>query len=102
MLYPETTNYNTFRDDFAGQFKRMSKAKRPTFVLRKGKAAAVVLSPKEFEAYAAARERDETHRAISESMRQFDAGLGIPWETAKKQLRKRMAAGSRVKPQRKG
>ena len=94
MLNSETTSYDTFRDDFAGQFKRMSKAKRPTFVLRGGKAAAVVLSPKEFEAYAAARERQDVLDAVEQGQREFAAGGGMTVDEFKRRVRASMKSRS--------
>jgi PHD/YefM family antitoxin component YafN of YafNO toxin-antitoxin module len=101
MLRQETTNYSEFRDNFEGEFQRMSKASVPTAVLRSGKAAAYVLSPREFRAYAIARERVETLEAITESMAQFEAGKGIPWEDAKARLRQKFG-GARPNKRKKG
>jgi PHD/YefM family antitoxin component YafN of YafNO toxin-antitoxin module len=65
----------------------MSKAKRPTFVLRRGKAAVVVLNPKEFEAYAAARERQDVLDAVEQGRREFAAGGGMTVDEFKRRVR---------------
>lgn len=98
MLFHETTSYSSLRDDFETQFSRMSKAKQPTYVVRPGKATAVVMNAKEFETYAAAKEREEARLALEESLAQADAGLLIPWEQVKKNLRRSLRATTHSKP----
>ncbi len=101
MLFRETTSFSSLRDDFEAQFSRLSKGKRPTYVLRRGRPTAIVMNAKEFEAYAAAKEREETRLAIEEGLRQIDTGQSIPWEEAKKNLRRSLGVNGRAKPRRK-
>jgi PHD/YefM family antitoxin component YafN of YafNO toxin-antitoxin module len=95
LRYGETTTYSSFCRDADGHLTRLKGSQRPTYILRRGKAEAVVLTAKQFEAYAADREYMETVRAIEESRKQLAAGLGRPWTEVKKELRKKFSAAKR-------
>lgn len=86
MILPDTTNYSEFRENLAEHFKRLKKSRKPTVVLQKGRVAAVVLSPAQFEAYSDARETLEILRAIEEGRHEHITGKTIPWQTARKRL----------------
>ncbi|HMN39581.1 MAG TPA: hypothetical protein PKE29_01970 [Phycisphaerales bacterium] len=74
MLHSETAKVS----DFPAQFDSVAKSRGPTFVMRGRKTAAVVLSPKQFRAYADARERMDILRAIEEGRREALSGKGMP------------------------
>lgn len=62
---PETCSVTDFRDNIASHLRKIRTARRPTMLTHNGKAAAVLMSPREFEAYAAARDVVDTARAVS-------------------------------------
>ncbi len=86
MYLPDTTSYSEFRENLADHFKRLKKSSKPTVVLQKGKAAAVVLSPAQFEAYSDARETLDVLLAIEQGREDYAKGRTIPWEQARREL----------------
>lgn len=88
---PDTCSVTEFRDNIADHLRRLRKADRPRMITQNGKAAAVVLSPEQFEDYAAAREFVETVRAVEESRAELAAGGGSGWAGARARLLKKSA-----------
>lgn len=86
MEVPSTTNYDEFCENPADHLSRLRKAKRPTVVLRKGRAQAVLLTPAEFADYAAARETLDLMGAIERGRREHGTGQTIPWGRARREL----------------
>ena len=82
----ETTSFRDFRANLEGHFDDLRRAKRPKIVTRKGRAAAVMLDPGDFEAYASAKQLIDDLRAIQRGRRDFAAGKGISVDDARKRL----------------
>lgn len=73
---PETCSVTDFRDNIAAHLRKLKTAKRPKLLTHNGKAAAVVMSPEEFETCVAARQFLETTRAINRDRRGSEGSAG--------------------------
>jgi len=87
----DTTSFNDFRDNLADHVDRIKRRKRPTLILRRGKASVVVVESADFKAYADARETIDLLRAIEKGQREHAEGRTIPWNKVKKDIRARLA-----------
>ena len=87
---PNTTSFADFRDNLSEHFRQIKVARRPTVVLRGGRAAAVMLSPTEFNDYAAAKETLDILQAIERGRREHAEGKTIPWGKAKREILAKM------------
>ena len=87
MFQEDTTNYDELSSDFKGQLNRMSKTKRPTVVLRKGKLAAAVLGPSDYRIFLEACERRDVLNAIEQGRREFAAGGGRTVDEFERRIR---------------
>jgi PHD/YefM family antitoxin component YafN of YafNO toxin-antitoxin module len=83
---PDTCSVTDFRDNIADHLRDLRRSSRPRMITQNGKAAAVVLSPEQFEGYAAAREFMETVRAVEESRRELARGGGSEWAAVRARL----------------
>ena len=86
MLYHETTNLADFKDDFDASFARMRKSRRPTAIVLKGKVAAVILSPREYESYLDALETRDVLEAIRQGRKDFADGRGVSVDEARRKF----------------
>ena len=76
-----------FRSGVASFIKQVHDTKRPLVITQHGKGVAVLLDAGEYEAM---QEKIELYDDLEVSMRQIEAGAGIPHQDAKKQVLKRI------------
>jgi PHD/YefM family antitoxin component YafN of YafNO toxin-antitoxin module len=83
---PDTCSVTDFRDNIADHLRQLRKADRPRMITQNGKAAAVELSPQQFEDYAAAMDFMQTIEAVESSRAELAAGGGAPWSRVRARL----------------
>lgn len=88
---PDTCSVTEFRDHISDHLRTIRTRRKPTMLTHNGRAAAVVMSPQEFEAYAAAREFMETVQAIEAGREDVKAGRVEPWPAVRRRLLARVA-----------
>jgi PHD/YefM family antitoxin component YafN of YafNO toxin-antitoxin module len=88
MLLPNFTTYSDFRAHLADHLGKLSESDRPTVVLKKGKAAAVVMSPERYQAGEDALRQVELLAAVRASREQIAVGQSVPWSSARARLLK--------------
>ena len=81
---PDTCSVTEFRDHIADHLRTIRTRRKPTMLTHNGRAAAVVMSPQAFEAYAAAREFMETVQAIEAGRADVKAGRVEPWSAVRR------------------
>ena len=74
MIQPEHTSFNDFRDNLAGHMRDLKRSKKPTFILRNGRRAAVLLSPEAYERLTADSDRQESIAAIRRGLSDAQQG----------------------------
>lgn len=87
---PEVCSVTEFRDNISEKIRKLRKSGRVTLLTHNGKAAAVVMSPEEFEAFDAEHERTEVVKIIEENRKDIDAGRGIPLDTFDRKMRAKL------------
>lgn len=95
MRLPDTSTYTDFRNNLAEHFKRIRRSRRPTVVMQNGKAAAVVLSPEQYESLTEEAEAMRTMEKIERALEDIRRGRTIPLEKAARDWRKKYAITSR-------
>lgn len=83
---PDTCSVTEFRDHIADHLRTLRTRRKPTLLTQNGRAAAVVMSPREFEAYAAAREFMDVVQAIEAGRDDVKSGRVEPWPAVRQRL----------------
>ena len=87
MLEPTPTPASEFGERIDEHLRRLTRAKGPTMLTRRGKAAAFVLSPRQYHSLQDAAEFLDTVRAVVESRKQIARGEHMSIAAAKARLR---------------
>ncbi|MCC6322128.1 MAG: type II toxin-antitoxin system Phd/YefM family antitoxin [Phycisphaerales bacterium] len=96
LLDTQTASVNDFRDDIAGHLRRLRRAKSPTLLTQNGKGAAVMMSLRQFQSFAAALDFVETVEAIEAGRREDAQGRTKSWRKSRAALLR--VASKRPKP----
>jgi PHD/YefM family antitoxin component YafN of YafNO toxin-antitoxin module len=82
----DTASFEDFRENLTGHMDRIKRDKRPTLIVRRGKASVVVVESADFEAYAKARASMELLQQIERGRKAVAEGKAIPWKKARAEL----------------
>ncbi len=78
MIQPEHTSFNDFRDNLDGHLRGLKRSQRPTFIVRNGKKAAVLLSPEAYERLAGDSDRQAAIASIRRGLADVARGRTKP------------------------
>lgn len=97
MFPPEHTTFHDFRENLAGHIRNLRRSRRPTFILRNGKRAAVVMSPEMYERLASEAERHDAIAAIRRGLADSRRGRTKAADAVLDRLGSKYAAMNRKK-----
>jgi PHD/YefM family antitoxin component YafN of YafNO toxin-antitoxin module len=83
----DIVTYSQFRERMASHLSRLKKSSRPTFLLRNGEVAAVVMGLKHYHELANAAEEGRWLRRLEESLLQANLGETVHIDTVAESLR---------------
>lgn len=92
MFTPEHVSFDEFRDNLSSHLRGLSRSKRPKFILRNGKRAAVMLSTSAYEELTADAERQEAIAAIRRGLADAKHGRTTPFDEVLDRLDAKYAA----------
>ncbi|MFM9958187.1 MAG: type II toxin-antitoxin system Phd/YefM family antitoxin [Phycisphaerales bacterium] len=100
-LLPEVCTYTDFRDNLTAHLARLKKAKRATLVTRNGRAAAVVLSPEDYERLVYGTTLREGRAKVARGLAQARAGKTRSIQHTVEHLEKSLSMNLRPEKKRK-